>query len=91
MRLLTKNEIITLSVIIITVIVAIAVMILLMCRLKRGQSIQRFVEQQTPSAHGRADVIRICSVDYVESPMNLRLTDSKYKENIECMYFSKFA
>ena len=72
MRLLTKNEIIILSVIIITVIVAIAVMILLMCRVKRGWSIQRFVAQQTPSAHGRADVIRIHSVDYVESPMNLR-------------------
>ena len=72
MRLLTKNEIIILSVIIMTVIVAIAVMILLMCRLRRGQSIQRFVVQQTPSAYGRADVIRICSVDYVGCSMNLR-------------------
>ena len=53
-----------------TVIVAIAVMILLMCRLRRGQSIQRFIVQQTPSAYGRADVIRICSVDYVECSMN---------------------
>ena len=71
MRLLSKNEILILSVIIITVIVAIAVMILLMCRLRRGRSIQRFVVQQTPSAYGRADVIRICSADYVECSMNL--------------------
>ena len=72
MRLLTKNEIIILSVIIMTVIVAIAVIILLMCRLRRGRSIQRFVVQQTPSAYGRADVIRICSADYVECSKNLR-------------------
>ena len=72
MRLLTKNEIIILSVIIMTVIVAIAVMILLMCRLRRGWFIQRFVVQQTPSAYGRADVIRVRSVDYVECSMNLR-------------------
>ena len=72
MRLLTKNEIIILSVIIMTVIVAITVMILLMCRLRRGQTIQRFVVQQTSSAYGRADVIRIRSVDYVECSMNLR-------------------
>ena len=55
-----------------TVIVAIAVVILLMCRLRRGRSIQRFVVQQTPSAYGRADVIRIHSVDYVGHSMNLR-------------------
>ena len=72
MRLLTKNEIIILSVIIMTVIVAITVMILLMCRLRRGQSVQSFVVQQTPSAYGRADVIRIRLVDYVECPRNLR-------------------
>ena len=72
MRLLTKNEIIILSVIIMTVIVAITVMILLMCRLRRGRSVQSFVVQQTPSAYGRADVIRICLVDYVECPRNLR-------------------
>ena len=70
MRLLTKNEIIILSVIIMTVIVAIAVMILLMCRLRRGWSIQRFVVQQTQSAYGRADVNRIRSVDYVWCSMN---------------------
>ena len=67
MRLLTKNEIIIMS-----VIVAITVMILLMCRLRRGRSIQRFVVQQTPSAYGRADVIRIRSADYVECSKNLR-------------------
>ena len=72
MRLLTKNEIIILSVIIMTVIVAIAVIILLMCRLRRGWSIQRFVVQQTPSAYGRADVIRKHSADYVECSKNLR-------------------
>ena len=72
MRLLTKNEIIILSVIIVTVIVAITVMILLMCRLRRGRPIQGFTVQQTPSAYGRADVIRIRSVDYIECPMNLR-------------------
>ena len=60
MRLLTKNEIRILSVIIMTVIVAIAVLILLMCRLRRGWSIQGFVVQQTPLAYERADVIRIC-------------------------------
>ena len=72
MRLLTKNEIIILSVIIMTVIVAITVMILLMCRLRRGWSIQRFVVRQTPSAYGRADVIRIRSADYVECSKNSR-------------------
>ena len=71
MRLLTKNEIIILSVIIVTVIVAITVMIFLMCRLRRGRSIQSFAVQQTPSAYGRADVIRICSADYIECPMKL--------------------
>ena len=55
-----------------TVIVAITVMILLMCRLRRGWSIQRFVVQQTPSAYGKADVIRIRSADYVECSKNLR-------------------
>ena len=49
-----------------TVIVAITVMILLMCRLRRGWSNQRFVVQQTPLAYGRADVIRIRLADYVE-------------------------
>ena len=53
MRLLTRNEIIILSVIIMTVIVAIVVLILLMCRLRRGQPIQGFVVQQTPAAYGR--------------------------------------
>ena len=72
MRLLTKNEIIILSVIIVTVIVAIIVMILLMCRLRRRRSIQRFVIQQIPSAYVRADVIRNRLVDYIECPMNLR-------------------
>ena len=72
MRLLTKNEIIIVSVIIMTVIVDIADMILLMCRLRRGRSIQRFVVQQTPSVYGRADVIRIRSADYVDCSMNLR-------------------
>ena len=72
MRLLTKNEIIILSFIIVTAIVAITVMILLMCRLRRRQSIQRFVIQQIPSAYVRADVIRNYSVDYVECPTNLR-------------------
>ena len=72
MRLLTKNEIIILSVIIVTVIVAITVMILLMYRLRRRQSIQRFVVQQIPSAYVRADVIRNRLVDYIECPMNLR-------------------
>ena len=72
MRLLTKNEIIILSVIIVTVIIAIIVMILLMCRLRRGRSIQRFVIQQIPSAYVRADVIRNRSVDYIECPMNLK-------------------
>ena len=72
MRLLTKNEIIILSVIIVTVIVAITVMILLMYRLRRRQSIQRFVIHQIPSAYVRADVIRNRSVDCIECPMNLR-------------------
>ena len=72
MRLLTKNEIIILCVIIMTVIVAITVMILLMCILRRGWSIQRFIVWQTPSAYGRADVIRIHSADYVGCSMNLR-------------------
>ena len=71
MRPLTKNEIIILSVIIVTVIVAITVMILLMCRLRRRLSIQSFAVQQTPSAYGRADVIRIHSADYIECPMKL--------------------
>ena len=72
MRLLTKNEIIILSVIIVTVIVAITVMILLMCRLRRRRSIQSFAVQQIPSAYVRADVIRNRSVDYIECPMNLK-------------------
>ena len=71
MRLLTKSEIIILSVIIVTVIVAITVMILLMCRLRRRWSIQRFVIQQIPSAYVRADVIRNCLVNHIECPMNL--------------------
>ena len=70
MRLLTENEIIILSVIIMTVIVAIAVMILLMCRLRRGQPIQRFTIQHTPSVYVRADVIRICSVDSIGYSMS---------------------
>ena len=72
MRTVDQNEIIILSVIIVTVIVAITVMILLMYRLRRRRSIQRFVIQQIPSAYVRADVIRNCSVDYVEYPTNLR-------------------
>ena len=55
-----------------TVIVAIAVIIFLMYRLRRRRSIQRFVVQQTPSAYGRADVIRIRLADYVECSKNLR-------------------
>ena len=70
MRLLNKNEIIKLSVIIMTVIVAIVVMILLMCRLRRGGSIQRFTIQQTPTTHVRVDVIRIRSDDCVEYSMS---------------------
>ena len=70
MRLLTKNEIIILSVIIMTVIVAIVVVILLICRLRRGRPIQRFTTQQTPTAHGRADVIRIRSDDCVGYSMS---------------------
>ena len=70
MRLLTKNEIIILSVIIMTLIVAIVVMIFLMCRLRRGRSIQRSTIQQIPSAYGRADVIRIHSDDCVGYSMS---------------------
>ena len=53
-----------------TVIVAIAVMILLICRLRRGRPIQRFNIQHTPSAYVRTDVIRICSVDSVGYSMS---------------------
>ena len=59
MRPLPRNEIIILSVIIKAVIVSIVVMILLMCRLRRGRPIQMFTIQQTPSAHGRVDIIGV--------------------------------
>ena len=67
MRPLTRNEIVILIIIVMSGIVAMVVIVLLMCRLRRGRSIQRFTIQQTPSAHGRADVIRIRSVDCVGS------------------------
>ena len=70
MRLFAKNEVIILSVMIMTVIVAVVVIILLMCRLRRGQPIQGFTIQHTPSAYVRADVIRICSVDSVGYSMS---------------------
>ena len=63
MRPLTRNEIVILIIKVMSGIVAMVVIALLMCRLRRGRSFQRLTIQQTPSAHGRADVIRICSVD----------------------------
>ena len=56
---LDRTETIILSVIIMTVVFAIVVMVLLMCRLQRECQIQRFTVQQTPPAHRRVDIIRL--------------------------------
>ena len=66
---LDRTETIILSVIIMTVVFAIVVMVLLMCRLWRGCQIQRFTVQQTPPAHRRVDIIRLHPINCTRYPM----------------------
>ena len=67
---LDRTETIILSVIIMAVVFAIMVMVLLMCRLRRGRPIQRFTIQQTPPAHRRVDIIRIHPINYTRGNMS---------------------
>ena len=66
---LDRTETIILSVIIMTVVFAIVVMVLLMCRLQRGCQIRRFTVQQTPPAHRRVDIIRLHPINCTRYPM----------------------
>ena len=67
---LDRTETIILSVIIMTVVFAIVVMVLLMCRLWRGHPIRRFTVQQTPPAHRRVDIIRLHPINCTRFPMS---------------------
>ena len=67
---LDRTETIILSVMIMAVVFAIMVMVLLMCRLRRGPPIQRFTIQQTPPAHRRVDIIRIHPIYYTRGNMS---------------------
>ena len=67
---LDRTETIILSVIIMTVVFAIVVMVLLMCRLRRGCQIRRFTIQQTPPVHRRVDIIRIHPINCNRGPMS---------------------
>ena len=53
---------------IMTVVFAIVVMVLLMCRLWRERQIQRFTIQQTPPVHRGFDIIRIHPINCNRGP-----------------------
>ena len=67
---LDRTETIILSVMIMAVVFAIVVMMLLMCRFRRGHHIRRFTTQQTLPAHRKVDIIRIQPVNCTRGPMS---------------------